>query len=132
MAEQTLQDRVDEQNRIIDALNEHIAAKDETIKRLSAQVRSLQTGITTVEDLPEEVKADIRSRIEAGLPKDIAIERALVQHEHNQRLQEAAEEAEQPGEQVQAQQEAALKASRSSAKATCNGASTAKKLAAKK
>ena len=90
------------QDQVIEDLKQKLAAAEEesakhadTVKRQSAQISSLRENIGTVKDLPPEVAADVRERIAAGLPREIAIERALAQHQNLDKLHDALTEDEQ-------------------------------------
>jgi hypothetical protein len=80
---------IDDLKRQNESLNEQLAEANSTISRQSAQIDNLRQNIGTVKDLPPEVAADVRDRMAAGLPREIAIERALEQHAHNKKLIEA-------------------------------------------
>ena len=89
MAEKTQDQVIEDLKQQLAAAQEEAAKHAETVKRQGAQIDNLRQNIGTVKDLPEEVAADVRDRMAAGLPREIAIERALAQHSHNKNLAKA-------------------------------------------
>ena len=83
MSEPTNEQVIEDLKHKLAVANETLAQATETVKRQTAQINSLRENIGTVKDLPEEVAADVRERMAAGLSREIAIERALAQHSHN-------------------------------------------------
>ena len=83
MSEPTQDQVIEDLKQKLAVAQEEAAKHADTVKRQSAQISSLRENIGTVKDLPEEVAADVRERMAAGLSREIAIERALAQHSHN-------------------------------------------------
>ena len=74
-------------------LSSELDVAQQTIARQTQQIEDLKSGLGSgLDSLPKEVREDAQERMRAGLPKDIAIERALVQARHNKNL--AAAQAE--------------------------------------
>ena len=95
MSDPTNEQVIEDLKNKLAAAHETLAQATETVKRQTAQINSLRENIGTVKDLPQEVAADVRERIAAGLPREIAIERALAQHQHLDKLHDALTEDEQ-------------------------------------
>ena len=89
MSEPTNEQVIEDLKQKLAATSESLTQATETIKRQTAQINNLRENVGTVKDLSEEVAADVRERMAAGLPREIAIERALAQHSHNKNLAKA-------------------------------------------
>lgn len=88
MSEPTLEQRLADSDNKCLALEGELEQARAQMKAMRIQIETMQSGLGTVQYSPD-VLADIRERMAAGLPKEIAIERALHQAEHNRKLAEA-------------------------------------------
>ena len=85
--------KIEQLKNEVDRLSSELDAAQQTIHRQTQQIEDLKSGLGSgLDSLPKEVREDAQERMRAGLPKDIAIERALVQARHNKNL--AAAQAE--------------------------------------
>lgn len=91
MAEATLEQKLELAQKRIEELEALVEQHVGTIKRQTQQISDLRSGLVADKDLPEEVIADAKDRMAAGIPKDIAIELAIHQHKHNKNLKAQAE-----------------------------------------
>ena len=77
--------KLDDALTLVDDLKATIADKDKTIAQQKAQIDTLRQAAST-QKLPAEVEKDVRERVAAGLPRDVAVECALRQQKRNEEL----------------------------------------------
>ena len=86
--------KIEQLKNEVDRLSSELEAAKQTIARQAQQIEDLKSGLGSgLDSLPKEVREDAQQRMRDGLPKDIAIERALVQARHNKNLAEAKADA---------------------------------------
>ncbi len=83
----TIEAQLKDARNEIESLNEVVANQKKTIANQAQQINVLRNAAGSAHvKYSDEVKADIAERMAAGLPRDIATERALQQEAHNKNL----------------------------------------------